>query len=135
MTIRLLARPLGELQEGIQSVREGRLEPIPVSPDDKLEIIFEKFTQADTSISRRFGGTGLGLAITRSLIDMHHGTIAVHSKPGEGSTFTVTFPYIVGEEREATTEAGTAVSVADDFDGRPDACYGWPGNHACHSRQ
>jgi len=79
---------------------------------DKLEIIFEKFTQADTSISRRFGGTGLGLAITRSLVEMQQGTISVSSTLGEGSTFTVTLTYAAAEEHEPAQEAAIASSLA-----------------------
>jgi signal transduction histidine kinase/ActR/RegA family two-component response regulator len=75
-------------------------------PVDKMDAIFEKFTQADTSISRRFGGTGLGLAITRSLVDMQHGTIHVTSELGKGSTFVVQLPYAFLDESVAHDAAG-----------------------------
>jgi len=58
-------------------------------PDEKLATIFEKFVQADQTISRRFGGSGLGLAISRSLANLMGGDITVVSKVNEGSAFTV----------------------------------------------
>ena len=58
-------------------------------PRDKLPYIFDKFTQADGSVSRKYGGTGLGLAITKKLAEMYEGGITVESEPGRGTQFSV----------------------------------------------
>ncbi len=64
---------------------------IGMSPD-QLEHIFEAFTQADNSTSRKYGGTGLGLTISKEFCAMLGGNISVESKPGQGSVFTVRLP-------------------------------------------
>jgi len=59
---------------------------------DQLEHIFDRFTRGDAGLTQHVGGTGLGLAISRSLVELHGGTIAAESAPGEGSTFRVWLP-------------------------------------------
>ena len=64
-------------------------------PADRLEAVFEKFSQADTSIARVFGGSGLGLSITKQLIELMGGTLSVLSEVGEGTTFAVNLPLLL----------------------------------------
>jgi signal transduction histidine kinase len=59
---------------------------------DATEHVFERFWRADPSRSARDGGSGLGLAITKAIVEAHRGTISCESRPGEGTTFTVTLP-------------------------------------------
>lgn len=61
-------------------------------PPERLAILFQEFTQADASITRKYGGTGLGLVISRKLIQLMGGTVTVESKLDHGTTFTIRVP-------------------------------------------
>lgn len=69
-------------------------------PSEKVAYIFESFTQVDGTYTRRYQGTGLGLGIVRSLVDYMHGTIAVESEAGEGTTMYVTLRLGLPSQRQ-----------------------------------
>ncbi len=90
-------------------------------PQEKLPHVFEAFSQADTSTTRRFGGTGLGLAITSQLVAMMSGELKVKSKLNQGSTFYFSIPLKLNEKFEpkvvylrTQTFKGKKVLVIDD---------------------
>jgi hypothetical protein len=82
-------------------------------PPDRIDSIFEDFTQVDSSVARKFGGTGLGLAITRKLVHLMGGEIHAESEPGRGSRFTFTVNvHVVGGAAVSTTQTRTAATDA-----------------------
>lgn len=88
---------------------------------DKIHNIFERFTQADSSTTRKYGGTGLGLTISKSIVELMGGTITVESKEGKGSVFSFTAPFAMqtemthGEDACALVDlTGRRVLVIDD---------------------
>lgn len=78
-------------------------------PAEKIAEIFDSFTQADSSTTRRFGGTGLGLTIAKSLTEMMGGSLRAISEPGKGSTFTASLVLEIVEEQAAAPRDGKAV--------------------------
>ena len=61
-------------------------------PEEKQQLIFDSFTQADGSVSREYGGTGLGLSVSKKLVELHGSVLSVDSRPGRGARFFFTLP-------------------------------------------
>ncbi|HEV7288846.1 PAS domain S-box protein [Sphingomonas sp.] len=102
----------GSVLIAVSQVDQGRSYRIAVTDtgqgiaEDQHLAIFQQFTQADSSIARKYGGTGLGLAITRQLVELMGGEITVASTLGSGSTFTITLPLVAADRPEPKPSIG-----------------------------
>jgi CheY-like chemotaxis protein len=81
---------------------------IGIAPD-KLQLIFERFSQAESHTTRNYGGTGLGLSIARQLVTLQGGMMNVASSPGSGSVFTFTLPFKKTEKKFVHTQVNYSV--------------------------
>lgn len=84
--------------------------------EEKIHHIFDSFTQADASVTRRYGGTGLGLTIVKELIELQDGTIEVDSEENVGTTFTFIIPYQVGKQDDLVYERSNTIKQAVEHD-------------------
>ncbi|MBG3877960.1 HAMP domain-containing protein, partial [Desulfovibrio oxamicus] len=87
---------------GVELAFSVRDTGIGIAPEAR-ERLFESYSQADASVSRRFGGTGLGLSIVRALVQLMDGDVGVESEPGRGSTFRFTARFGLPQEQESPT--------------------------------
>jgi PAS domain S-box-containing protein len=83
--------------------------------EDRLEIIFERFVQADLSSSRPQEGSGLGLSIVKAYVQMLNGKIMVHSDPGKGSRFSFSIPYFPAHEESSENEMNITLKASNIF--------------------
>jgi signal transduction histidine kinase/DNA-binding response OmpR family regulator len=83
--------------------------------ETKISSIFEDFTQAEMSTTRKYGGTGLGLSIVKKLVELHNGTIECQSRKNVGSHITCHLPYMPGEEQHIKTEVVNLLYIPDEI--------------------
>jgi len=83
--------------------------------EDKLKMIFEDFTQAEMSTTRKYGGTGLGLSIVKNLVELHRGTVVCESKKNHGTKITCHLPFHTGQETQIKRDIDLQLSIPEEI--------------------
>ncbi len=83
--------------------------------ESKLNLVFEDFTQAEMSTTRKYGGTGLGLSIVKRLIELHNGTINFRSWKNQGTEITCRIPYLTGDEKQLRKDSGQSITIPQEI--------------------
>ncbi|MEI7989727.1 MAG: PAS domain S-box protein [Chloroflexota bacterium] len=109
--VSMLVTKLEETQDEVQLRFAVRDTGIGIQPD-QIGLLFNKFSQADSSITRHYGGTGLGLAISKQLAELMGGEIGVESEVGEGSEFWFTLRLKIRNERRTITPYKSVAEIA-----------------------
>ena len=110
ITLRVVREPQADVDWLTFSVRDSGIG----IPADKLDHVFEEFSQADRSTTRDYGGTGLGLPISSRFCQLLGGDLTVRSSAGEGSTFTIRIPVLLpGADAETLTEVTPVTTDAE----------------------
>jgi PAS domain S-box-containing protein len=123
VVVRVEAEPLPHRENAVEVTFAVHDTGIGI-PEDKQDVLFDSFVQADSSTARKYGGTGLGLTISKQLADMMDGHIELESTPGEGSTFSFVVPLVIADEAtaqpheqgEQSVLKGQRVLVVDDYE-------------------
>jgi signal transduction histidine kinase/CheY-like chemotaxis protein/HPt (histidine-containing phosphotransfer) domain-containing protein len=82
--------------------------------ENKLNLIFDDFTQAEMSTTRHYGGTGLGLSIVKKLVELHQGTIECKSTKNLGTTMICRIPCVAGDQNQVKEHYGSVVAIPDE---------------------
>lgn len=83
--------------------------------ESKINLVFEDFTQAEMSTTRKYGGTGLGLSIVKKLVELHNGTIDIKSRKNKGTRILCRLPYLKGDEKMLKKEFSFPVGIPDEI--------------------
>ncbi|MGD0755337.1 MAG: ATP-binding protein [Bacteroidales bacterium] len=101
-------------EEGIELVIEVTDTGIGID-ENKINFIFEDFTQEEMSTTRKYGGTGLGLSIVKKLIELHNGTIECVSRKNQGTRIGCHIPYLTGDEKQVRKEVEPPLYIPEEI--------------------
>jgi len=109
-TVTCIGKEAGEIELVMEFIDTG----IGID-ENKLDFIFEDFTQEEMSTTRKYGGTGLGLSIVKKLVELHNGSIDCKSIKNHGTRITCNIPYLTGDEKQVKTEVAPPLYVPEEI--------------------